>query len=47
MAVNIPILRGPPKYAQIGIFGLKRNHLATLFQTTAKSIFFLNNRFFK
>jgi hypothetical protein len=22
--------KGPPKYTQIGIFGLKRNHLATL-----------------
>jgi hypothetical protein len=23
-------LQGPPKFTQIGIFGLKRNHLATL-----------------
>jgi hypothetical protein len=26
-------IQGPPKYTQIGIFGLKRNHLATLLQT--------------
>jgi hypothetical protein len=24
--------QGPPKFTQIGIFGLKRNHLATLLQ---------------
>jgi hypothetical protein len=24
---------GPPKFTQIGIFGMKRNHLATLRQT--------------
>jgi hypothetical protein len=26
-------LQGPPKYTQIGIFGHKINHLATLFKT--------------
>jgi hypothetical protein len=29
MYTNIFPLHGPPKYTQIGIFGLKRNHLAT------------------
>jgi hypothetical protein len=28
--VNIFPIKGPPKFTQIGIFGLKRNHLATL-----------------
>jgi hypothetical protein len=28
--INIFQSRGPPKFTQIGIFGLKRNHLATL-----------------
>jgi hypothetical protein len=44
MSVNIPnghkIYQhfptwGPPEFTQIGIFGLKRNHLATLFDTMA------------
>jgi hypothetical protein len=32
---------GPPKFTQIGIFGLKTNHLATLsrIQTTGKNNF--------
>jgi hypothetical protein len=28
--------QGPPKFTQIGIFGLKINHLATLAETEAK-----------
>jgi hypothetical protein len=27
---NIFPFQGPPKYTQVGIFGRKRNHLATL-----------------
>jgi hypothetical protein len=27
-------VQGPPKFAQIWIFGLKRNHLATLLLST-------------
>jgi hypothetical protein len=30
-----PTLLGPPKFTQIGIFGLKRNHLATPILTDA------------
>jgi hypothetical protein len=33
MYQNFPF-QGPPKYTQIGIFGLKINHLATLCQLT-------------
>jgi hypothetical protein len=30
--------QGAPKFAQIGIFGLKRNHLATLSPTTISTM---------
>jgi hypothetical protein len=30
-------LQGPPKYTQIVIFGLKINHLATVFSTTQET----------
>jgi hypothetical protein len=44
MAKNIPNghkiyqdfpFQGPPKFTQIGIFGMKRNHLATLLENRA------------
>jgi hypothetical protein len=46
MSVNIPNghkiyqhfpIKGPPKFTQIWIFGLKRNHLATLVSAAAES----------
>jgi hypothetical protein len=33
---------GPPKFTQIGIFGLKRNHLATLNPMTAGGVVGIN-----
>jgi hypothetical protein len=35
---NIFHILSPPKFTQIGIFGLKRNHLATLFDGPTKTL---------
>jgi hypothetical protein len=32
--------QGPPKFTQVGIFGLKTNHLATLVQTDVAFSFY-------
>jgi hypothetical protein len=41
---NVRTLQGSPKYPQIGILGLKRNHLATLdIRTCVNTLFFCHN----